>query len=55
MRNLKTKIDSLEDGIKQKIDKPKEEPESELIDLNDPVKEALYAQKQIQDKLNGIK
>lgn len=51
-RGLTKKIEHLETQVKKKVSKPKEEPESELIDLTDPVAEARYQQKKLMEDLN---
>lgn len=55
VKDIRKRVESLEENIKQKIDKPKDEPESELIDPLDEVKEAQYQQQQEMKRLNGIK
>lgn len=51
-RYLTTKIKVLEEQVREKIDKPKEEATSTLVDPLDPVQEALYRQKKIMQGLN---
>lgn len=54
LRNVVEKINTIEKAVKAKVDKrPQlEEPKSELIDLDDPVKEAMYRHKREMEKLN---
>lgn len=52
-RNLYTKIEVLEQEVKKKIDKPQEQPESTLVDVLDPIKEAQYELDQRQKELNS--
>lgn len=48
------KVDDLEKVVKKKIDKPEEEtPQSEIIDLLDPVAEAQYEHSKMMERLNG--
>ncbi len=46
------KVKQLEVEVKKKIDQPKEEPESTLIDPLDPVKAAQYELEEQQKLLN---
>lgn len=52
-RNLTDKVGKLEEEVKQKVSKPKKEPDSVVIDPLDPVQEAIYQQKKLQERLNG--
>lgn len=51
-RGLYSKIEVLEIAVKAKVDKPKEESTSNLIDPLDEVQEAIYAQERLNKKLN---
>lgn len=52
-RRVTQHIDMLEEVVKTKIDKkPVEEPQSSLIDLTDPIKEAQYAREQLMKEMN---
>lgn len=54
LRDLTRKIEAVQEVLKEKVDrKPVEtEPQSTLIDLDDPIKEAQYARDQLMKKLN---
>lgn len=49
---LEKKVKQVQEVLKQKIDRPPEEPESEIIDLLDPVKEAQYEHDKLMKRLN---
>lgn len=51
-KQFKTKIDTIEEVVKAKVDKPKQEPQSTLIDPTDPIQEARWEQAQMLKKLN---
>lgn len=54
-RGLTSRVAQLEETIKQKIDKPVEieEPQSEIIDPDDPIQEAIYERDQLMRKINS--
>lgn len=54
LRDLTRKIEAVQEVLKDKVDrKPVEtEPQSILIDLDDPIKEAQYVRDQLMKKLN---
>lgn len=47
------KVEHVEKEIKQKLDKPQEEPASVLIDPLDPLQEAKLEQDNIQKRINA--
>lgn len=50
---LEKKVKKIQETVKQKIDKPKqEEPQSEIIDPLDEVQTAMYEHKQLMKRLN---
>lgn len=53
-RDLKKRVERLEQVVKAKVDKPvvPEEPKSTLIDPDDPVQTAVYEHEQMMKKLN---
>lgn len=52
-RGIKNHIEKLEQVVKTKIDKPVvEEPQSELLDPDDPIAEAQYQYKKMMKELN---
>lgn len=53
IRSFKNKIEFLEEQVKSKIDKPKEEPKSFLYDPLDPVQQAMLDQEALMKKLNN--
>lgn len=54
MRGLVKKIEHLEEVVKSKVDKKPlpEEPKSIVIDVDDPVQNALWEHEQLQRRLN---
>lgn len=54
LRKLEKKIEVLEKKIETKVSKKSEvaEPSSEVIDILDPVKEAMYEHDQLMKRLN---
>jgi len=51
--DLTKQIKSLQQAVKEKVDKPvKEEPVSEIIDPYDPVQTALYEREKMMARLN---
>lgn len=55
MRGLVKEIEQLKEVVKSKVDKQPEiqEPESMIIDLTDPVQEAIWEHKKLMEKMNG--
>lgn len=51
-KRFKERVDIIEEAVKAKVDKPKEEPESMLIDPTDDVQTAIYEHKKMMEKLN---
>lgn len=55
-KNFTRRVEIVEEAVKKKIDKPVEiESPSMLIDVTDPIQEAIYQAKVEQEKLNAIK
>lgn len=52
-RTVDRKIEVLEEEIKKKIDKPKEEPKSLVVDPYDEVQNAQFELDQMNKKLNN--
>lgn len=50
--DLTKKVEAVQEILKEKIDKPKEEPNSQLIDVLDPVQSARYEHEQMLKKMN---
>lgn len=55
-RDTRQKVKALEELVKEKVDKPKqpEEPQSMLIDPDDPIQTAQWEQAEMMRKLNNI-
>lgn len=49
---LEKKVKQVQQVLKQKIDKPPEEPQSEIIDPLDEVQTAMYEHRKMMEKLN---
>lgn len=52
-KTIVKKVETLEEVVKTKIDKPSEQPESTFIDPLDPVAEAQYQRDKMMKELNG--